>query len=140
MTAPLWAPALGWWGGHAWARVFFGALVIPNLLRHGCLALVSSYVHYYGDIPPKDLLFQASRRGAGKLVTACSTPPPPSPARLQCQILRHWSLLPLQAFCCDFGATHVIHHFVVGQAFFVRHLVRRAAWAALEAHGTRVNE
>jgi hypothetical protein len=40
----------------------------------------------------------------------------------------------------NFGAEHLIHHFVVGQPFWVRHLVRHAAWKALEAHGVRVND
>jgi hypothetical protein len=76
---------------------------------------MSSYCHYYGDIPAKDVL-------------------------VQCQIIRSKLVLPFQLFCCYFGATHVIHHVVVGQPFYLRHLVRRAAWAALEAHGTRVDD
>ena len=40
----------------------------------------------------------------------------------------------------NFGAEHVIHHFVVGQSFWMRHLCRKKAWAILEANGTRVND
>lgn len=89
--------------------------VAPNMLRHFSISLLSSYSHYYGDIPPGDLLYQN-------------------------QILRHWTTWPLQVFCCFFGATHVIHHYVVAQPFYLRHLVRHAAWAALEAQGTRVDD
>ncbi len=115
VLAPLWAPLLGWHFDHAWARVLCVGLVWPNVLRHGCIVLMSSYCHYYGDIPKKDAL-------------------------VQCQIIRSMLLLPFQVFCCAFGSTHVIHHVVVGQTFYVRHLVRKAAWAVLEAHGTRVDD
>ena len=84
------------------------------MLRHFCIVLMSSYSHY----------FEVARLD----VTA------------QNQILRHPLLLPLQLFCMDFGATHVIHHYVVTQPFYVRHLIRRESWAALEAAGTRVND
>lgn len=100
--------------GHVWARNMMVCWVLPNVWRHACIVLMSSYSHYYG-IPAGDLMFQN-------------------------QILRHWSLLPLQLFCVNFGAEHIIHHFVVDQPFYVRHLVRHEAWAVLEANGVRVND
>ena len=63
----------------------------PNVLRHACLALMSSFSHYYGDVR------------AGEVAQ-------------ENQILRHWALAPLQAFCCNFGAEHVIHHYCVVRA------------------------
>lgn len=101
--------------GKPWAADVLVCWIAPNLLRHGCIALLSSYSHYYGDIAEKDVTVQN-------------------------QILRHWALLPLQIFACDFGATHIIHHYYVQQPFYVRHFVRREAWRALEEVGTRVND
>lgn len=89
--------------------------IAPNLLRQGALALVSSYCHYYGDIPEDDLFYQN-------------------------QILDHWALLPLQALCFGFGATHVIHHFVPGQPFYLRQMVARAARAEMLRQGIRRND
>jgi fatty acid desaturase len=101
--------------GSAWGLALFAVWTGPNQLRHACIVLMSSYSHYYGDIPARDVFYQN-------------------------QVLRHWALLPFQVFCCDFGATHIIHHYVVQQPFYVRHLVRKAAWAAMEAQGTRVDD
>jgi len=101
--------------GAGWATDVLVVLVLPNLLRHGCLALLSSYGHYYGDIPEHDVTMQN-------------------------QILRHPLLWPLQLFCWNFGATHIIHHYYTPQPFFIRPLIRREAWRALEAVGTRVND
>lgn len=89
--------------------------ILPNVLRHACIALLSSYSHYYGDITPGDVTQQN-------------------------QILRHPLLWPMQLFCCNFGAEHIIHHFVVGQPFYIRHWVRKEAWKSLEAAGIRVND
>jgi len=101
--------------GRTWAMSVLVLLVLPNLVRHGSLALLSSYTHYYGDIPEHDVTVQN-------------------------QILRHPLLWPLQIFCWNFGATHILHHYYVPQPFFIRHLVRREAWQALESIGTRVND
>ena len=113
-TAPIWLTVLAVMG-QPWAVDLLVILVLPNLLRHGCIALISSYCHYYGDIAPHDVTVQN-------------------------QILRHWALWPLQLFCFDFGATHIIHHYVVQQPFYIRHWVRKQAWQALEEIGTRVND
>lgn len=63
-------------------------LVGPNVLRTFCLHFVSSNMHYYGDVEPGNVIQQT-------------------------QVLNPWWLWPLQAFCCNFGSTHGIHHFVV---------------------------
>jgi hypothetical protein len=112
--SPLLLPVLAF-AGHAWASTAFVVWCAPNLVRHGSLALLSSYSHYYGNVPAHDITAQN-------------------------QILRHWALLPLQVFAFGFGATHIIHHYYVQQPFYLRHRVRYAAWKALEAHGTPVND
>jgi len=38
------------------------------------------------------------------------------------------------------GAEHAIHHIVVAQPFYLRHMVRHAAWEAMARHGVRVND
>jgi hypothetical protein len=49
-------------------------------------------------------------------------------------------LWPLQAFCFNFGATHIIHHYVVRQPFYVRQLVAAAAHAEMFRQGVRHND
>lgn len=98
--------------GGAAARAFLVAWAVPNVLRHFCLVTMSSLSHYYEDIAPGDVSQQN-------------------------QILRHWALTPLQLFCANFGAEHVIHHYVVHQPFWMRHFVRHRAWQVLEAKCVR---
>lgn len=90
-------------------------ILIPNALRTFCLHFVSSNIHYYGDIESRNVVQQ----------TQVWTSP--------------W-LLPLQAFCFNFGATHAIHHFVVQEPFYLRQLVARQAHDVLRAHGVRFND
>lgn len=87
--------------------------VLPNVLRQASLQVLSSTMHYFADV--KGVL-------------------------QQCQVLSKWYWLPLQAFSCNFGATHAIHHFVVNQPFYLRELVRRDAHAAMRAHGVRFDD
>jgi fatty acid desaturase len=104
-------PACGW----PWARDLTVLLVLPNVLRQSCLVLMSSYSHYYEDIPERDVFFQN-------------------------QILNSWMLLPFQVFCFNFGATHIIHHYVVNQPFYLRQMVAHAAQAEMGRQGTRIND
>ena len=76
---------------------------------------MSSYSHYYGDIPKRDIFFQN-------------------------QILSNWMLIPFQAFCFNFGATHIIHHYVINQPFYLRQMVAHAAQAEMKRQGTRIND
>lgn len=115
ISAPLWLPAAAWATRHPLLLAAAWGWAVPGALRHACIALMSSYSHYYGDIPVRDITFQN-------------------------QILNHWAVLPFNAFCCNFGAEHIIHHYVVGQPFYLRHAVRHDAWKALIAHGARVND
>lgn len=43
--------------------VVYNAMVnFPNVLRQSCLVVVSTYCHYYGDIPERDVFFQVKFR------------------------------------------------------------------------------
>jgi len=102
----------------AGSPVAVAALVLyvgPNTLRHASIAFVSSSSHYYGDIPDNAVYYQN-------------------------QILDHWLLLPLQAFCFNFGATHVLHHYVVRQPFYIRQLVAPGVLPVLLEEGVRRND
>lgn len=88
-------------------------LVAPNFIRSGALNFVTSAMHYYGDV---NNLIQ------------------------QTQILKPWFLAPFQLFCFNFGSTHAIHHFVVGQPFYIRQMVARAAHKVMVEHGVRFND
>jgi fatty acid desaturase len=89
--------------------------VAPNMLRQFSLSLISSTCHYYGDFEKGDLFKQV-------------------------QVLQPWFLAPLQLFCFNFGSTHVIHHFVVNQPFYLRQMVAPLAHAAMKKYGIRFND
>lgn len=89
--------------------------LLPGMLRHTAIVLVSSNSHYAGDIAPNDIYVQN-------------------------QLLRHPLTWPLQLFCWGFGATHVIHHYVVPQPFYLRTLVYFGVRDALVAQGVRVDD
>lgn len=87
----------------------------PNIIRQTCLALISSYSHYYGDIPENDVFYQN-------------------------QIMDHPILWPMQLYCFNFGSTHIVHHFVVQQPFYLRQMCARAAHAEMLRQGVRRND
>lgn len=88
-------------------------LVAPNFVRSGSLNFVTSAMHYYGDVTN---LMQ------------------------QTQILKPWFFAPLHLFCFNFGSTHAIHHFVVGQPFYIRQMVAKAAHKVMVENGVRFND
>ncbi|MDA7087496.1 fatty acid desaturase [Pseudomonas sp. SA3-5] len=90
-------------------------LVGPNVLRTFCLHFVSSNMHYYGDVE------------AGNVIQ-------------QTQVLNPWWLWPLQAFCCNFGSSHAIHHFVVKEPFYIRQLSVPFAHRVMREAGVRFND
>lgn len=90
-------------------------LLAPNVLRSFCLNLVSSNMHYFGDVEKGNVMQQT-------------------------QVLNRWYLLPLQLFCCNFGSTHAIHHFWVTDPFYLRQAIAPAAHRAFRAHGVRFND
>ncbi|TWC32770.1 fatty acid desaturase [Pseudomonas sp. SJZ079] len=90
-------------------------LVGPNVLRTFCLHFVSSNMHYYGDVEPGNVIQQT-------------------------QVLNPWWLWPLQAFCCNFGSSHAIHHFVVKEPFYIRQLSVPFAHRVMREMGVRFND
>jgi len=80
-----------------WITDFHILLFLPNFIRQSCLVFMSNSSHYYGDIPKLEVFYQN-------------------------QILDHWSIYIFQLFCCNFGATHVMHHYIPNQPFYVRQL------------------
>jgi hypothetical protein len=80
-----------------WVIGYHAICVLPNFIRQSCLVLMSNTCHYYGDIIESSVYYQN-------------------------QILDHWSLIGFQFFCCNFGATHVMHHYVPLQTFYTRTL------------------
>ncbi|MGC5703906.1 fatty acid desaturase [Pseudomonas sp. NFXW11] len=90
-------------------------IIGPNVLRTFCLHFVSSNMHYYGDVEPGNVIQQT-------------------------QVLNPWWLWPLQAFCCNFGSTHGIHHFVVKEPFYIRQLTAPVAHKVMAEMGVRFND
>lgn len=88
-------------------------LIAPNFVRSGCLNFITSNMHYYG--------------GVTNLIQ-------------QTQVLKPWFLMPLQFFCFNFGSTHGIHHFVVGQPFYLRQMVAKAAHKVMKENGVRFDD
>ncbi|WP_339385833.1 fatty acid desaturase [Burkholderia sp. Ac-20379] len=87
----------------------------PHVLRSFCLNFVSSSLHYFGDIDSRNVIEQT-------------------------QVLNRWWLAPFQLFCCNFGSTHAIHHYVVRDPFYLRQLTARAAHAAMREAGVPFND
>lgn len=87
----------------------------PHVLRSFCLNFVSSSLHYFGDIDSRNVIEQT-------------------------QVLNRWWLAPFQVFCCNFGSTHAIHHYVVRDPFYLRQLTAREAHAAMREAGVPFND
>jgi len=100
-----------------WTSMYnlFVLFILSNIIRQACLILISSYCHYFQDIPDGDVFYQN-------------------------QILNHWSLWPLQAFCFNFGATHIIHHYVPNQPFYLRQMSADVVLKECIKQGVRVND
>ncbi|WP_085299747.1 fatty acid desaturase [Cognaticolwellia mytili] len=87
--------------------------LLPNALRALCLHGISATLHYYGDV---DHLNK------------------------QCQVLNHWALFPIQLLCCNFGSTHIIHHYYVRQPFYIRQLIAKEVHQVMREQGIRFND
>lgn len=96
-----------------WLSLLVVTLIAPNFLRSACLNMMTSTMHYYGNV---------------------------SHIVEQTQVLNRWFLFPLHLFCFNFGSTHGIHHFVVGQPFYLRQMVAKAAHQAMKDNGVRFND
>jgi hypothetical protein len=90
-------------------------ILVPNFIRNFCLNFVSSNMHYYGDVEPGNVI-------------------------QQCQVWNHPILWPIHLFCFNFGSTHGIHHFVVGQPFYLRQMIAGQAHEAMRQAGVRFND
>ncbi|GAA6135750.1 fatty acid desaturase [Oceaniserpentilla sp. 4NH20-0058] len=88
-------------------------LIAPFYVRSFCLNLISSNMHYYGNV---------------------------TSVMRQTQVLNHPILWPLQLFCFNFGATHAIHHFVVAEPFYIRQLTAKKAHKVMKLYGVRFND
>ena len=90
-------------------------IIAPNIIRQFCLFFVSSNIHYFGDVMPRNPLQQT-------------------------QVMNPWWLWPFQLFCFNFGSTHCIHHFVVKDPFYLRQMTAPFAHKVLAEAGVRFND
>ena len=90
-------------------------LILPNVLRNFALHFISSNMHYYGDVDKGNLMHQ-------------------------CQVLTHPIFWPFQLLCFNFGSTHAIHHFVVGQPFYLRQMIAPQAHEVMRRMGVPFND
>lgn len=49
-------------------------------------------------------------------------------------------LLPLHAFCCNFGGTHAIHHFLVRDPFYLGEAIAKDCQQVLREGGVRFDD
>jgi hypothetical protein len=108
------------WNSHIQAAMpmlnaFAVCLMIPNIIRSFCLHFISSNMHYYGDIESSNVMQQT-------------------------QVFNHPVFWPMQLMCFNFGATHAIHHFVVGQPFYLRQMIAPEAHDIMRRMGVRFND
>ncbi|NQZ24581.1 MAG: fatty acid desaturase [Colwellia sp.] len=96
-----------------WINFFMVVIIAPNFIRSACLNLVTSYMHYYGNVT--NLLQQT-------------------------QVIKGWFMWPFNIFCFNFSGTHSIHHFVIKQPFYLRQMVAGSAHKLMKANGVRFND
>lgn len=88
-------------------------IIAPFYLRSFSINFISSNMHYYGNV---DSVLK------------------------QTQVLTHPLFWPFQLFCFNFGSTHGIHHFVVGEPFYIRQLTASAAHKVMREQGVPFND
>lgn len=98
-----------------WCKPVIYIVLLPNLLRQFSLHLITSNLHYFGDVEKGNVMEQT-------------------------QVLNVWWTFPLQVFCFFFGWTHAIHHFVVNETFYIRHFTRKKAHTIMKEYGVRFND
>lgn len=98
-----------------WLNPVIWIVLIPNMIRQFCLHFITSNMHYFGDVEDGNVIEQT-------------------------QVLNVWWTFPMQIFCFFFGWTHTIHHFVVNETFYVRHIGRKKAYIVLKENGVRFND
>jgi len=90
-------------------------VLAPNALRVACLYFVSSNIHYYGDVEPRNVIQQT-------------------------QVWTSAWMVPFQLFCFNFGSTHAIHHFAVQYPFYWRQMIAGDAHRVMREQGVRFND
>lgn len=98
-----------------WCNPIIYIILLPNLLRQFCLHFITSNLHYFGDVEQGNVIEQT-------------------------QVLTVWWTYPFQLFCFFFGWTHAIHHFVVNETFYIRHIARKKAHDVMRKNGVRFND
>ncbi|QIH36015.1 hypothetical protein [Sphingobacterium sp. DR205] len=96
-------------------NVVIYTILLPNLLRQFCLHFIPSNMHYFGDVKEGNVIEQT-------------------------QVLNIWWTYPMQLFYFFFCWTRSIHHFVVNETFYVRHIGRKKAQEVLRKYGVRFND
>jgi hypothetical protein len=87
------------WDSVNWFFNFFAIVnILPNIVQKICLLTMSSYSHYYLDIPKNNAFYQN-------------------------QFLNSPIFYPMQIFCVNFGATHILHHYFAQQPWYIRSIV-----------------
>jgi fatty acid desaturase len=95
--------------------IFAVVYMLPSFLRTFSIQFISSNMHYYGDVEPRNVM-------------------------QQCQVLNPWWLWPMQLFCFNFGSTHAIHHFAVKEPFYIRQWNAAIAHKVMREMGVRFND
>ena len=54
----------------------------------------------------------------------------------QNQVIDHWLFYPLQAFCFNFGVSHILHHYVTRQPFYLRQMCAPRSCMGKESDST----
>lgn len=91
----------------------FTIWILPGWVQTMSRQILSSWMHYYLDFGSK---------------------------LHEVQVLDAWCFLLLNCFCCNFGGTHVLHHFNEKQTFYMRELVKSEVIPICKKHGVRFND
>jgi fatty acid desaturase len=96
-----------------WLDFIMVVFIAPNFIRSFSLNIITSSMHYYGGV---NHLLQ------------------------QTQVLTSWLFIPFQVFCCNFGGSHSIHHFVPNQPFYIRQMISKNVHKVMRKNGMRFND
>jgi Fatty acid desaturase len=91
----------------------FTIWILPGWWQTVSRQILSSTMHYYEDF-------------GGKLH--------------ECMVINAWPFVIFNMFSCNFGNTHIVHHFLEKQTFYLRELCRPDAMVAFRKHGIRFND
>jgi fatty acid desaturase len=91
----------------------FTIWIFPGWFQTWSRQILSSWMHYYLDFGSK---------------------------LHEVQVLNAWCFGVFNFFSCNFGNTHVIHHFNEKQTFYLRELVKNDVLPVCKKHGVRFND